>query len=306
MGVVKKRYIVDYEKQLNWLVSKIRSSDEIVPSDKKMLHKYYQFLVIKGISTIRVYRYLLSMFVFAKQQPYTGNITRDKIINFLYCLRTKNYAGETIKFYIYALKYYLKMTGKEKYLYLLDIKTEKNIRNDYLDFDTVLNIIKLIDNEDYKAYTMFLYDTGARPSEAMSVMLKHINIYKDRIIFRVNGKTGERGVVSVIFKDYLEKYINKKKAQGSEYLFDISYNYYVRKVLKKIQKTLGLPALYPYIFRHSRATDLANVLTESQLKKFFGWSEDSKALKRYIKRDKIDIPTSKLQVFAKKCVGVQS
>ncbi len=39
--------------------------------------------------------------------------------------------------------------------------------------------------------------------------------------------------------------------------------------------------VYPHLFRHSRATNYANFLTEQQAKRYFGWSGGSTMVARY-------------------------
>lgn len=47
--------------------------------------------------------------------------------------------------------------------------------------------------------------------------------------------------------------------------------------------------VYPYLFRHSRITELANRLTELQLKKFAGWEYDSAMVRNYTHLDVSDL-----------------
>ena len=57
----------------------------------------------------------------------------------------------------------------------------------------------------------------------------------------------------------------------------------IRAMLRKAGKRAGIKKrVNPHIFRHSRATDLANHLTEAQMKEFFGWTMDSDTASVYV------------------------
>jgi len=61
-------------------------------------------------------------------------------------------------------------------------------------------------------------------------------------------------------------------------------NYATAKtVLKKLAKKAGIKKrIYPHLFRHSRATHLANHLTEAQMNQYFGWVQGSKMASIYV------------------------
>ncbi len=299
--VVVKRTVVDYDVVLERVLKQIKE-EKLSISNKRVLNKTYKYLTIKGISKIRISRILSSLLVIARKYELK-KLKRDDILDILFEFKQKGYSDDTIEFYLNALRHLSKILNKDL---LIDIKIKRNERKDYIDFDTFMNIVSLIPYEDYKIFTLFLYDTGCRPSEALSVSIEDIIDTGNSLICHTIGKTGERELYVVAFYDEIKRYLEKRKRENATYLFDISYDFYTKKILKKVKQTLGLKRLYPYMFRHSRATDLANVLTDQQLKKMFGWTQNSRMLKRYIKREYIEIPVEKLQIklFDKKCVSV--
>ncbi len=53
-------------------------------------------------------------------------------------------------------------------------------------------------------------------------------------------------------------------------------------LVKEMAQKAGLrKRVYPHLFRHSRATELANVLTDQQMKQYFGWGKDSAMVGRH-------------------------
>ena len=70
--------------------------------------------------------------------------------------------------------------------------------------------------------------------------------------------------------------------------------------LRKIAKRAGIKKkVNPHIFRHSRATDLANLLTEAQMKQYFGWTKDSKMAATYVHLSGRDIDEAILKIHGK-------
>jgi integrase/recombinase XerD len=50
----------------------------------------------------------------------------------------------------------------------------------------------------------------------------------------------------------------------------------IRMKLKRIAKKAGInKRIHPHLFRHSRATYMANYLTEAQMNVYFGWTQGS-------------------------------
>ncbi|GAH95915.1 unnamed protein product, partial [marine sediment metagenome] len=57
---------------------------------------------------------------------------------------------------------------------------------------------------------------------------------------------------------------------------------------------------YPHLFRHSRATHLANVLTEAQLREFFGWTKRSEMTSIYVHLSGRDVDKALLKHYGRK------
>jgi integrase/recombinase XerD len=67
--------------------------------------------------------------------------------------------------------------------------------------------------------------------------------------------------------------------------------------LKKIAKRAGIQKkIYPHLFRHSRATALANKLTESQMKEHFGWVQGSDMAATYVHLSGRDVDNAFLKI----------
>jgi ribosomal protein L40E len=70
-----------------------------------------------------------------------------------------------------------------------------------------------------------------------------------------------------------------------------------KEVLKKIAKKAGIKKrVYPHLFRHSRATYLANHLTEAQMKQYFGWVQGSEMASVYVHLSGRDVDNALLKL----------
>jgi site-specific recombinase XerD len=113
--------------------------------------------------------------------------------------------------------------------------------------------------------------------------IKHINFDQYGAIINVDGKTGRRRIRIISSVPYImawiEKHPEKNKPDAplwiSRGMAKIKYPAFVG-ILERLQRRANLKKkVNPHNFRHSRATYLANHLTEAQMKEFFGWTQAS-------------------------------
>ena len=72
----------------------------------------------------------------------------------------------------------------------------------------------------------------------------------------------------------------------------------LNSLLKRIAERPGLKKrITPYIFRHSRLTELANVLRDNQLKALAGWTAGSKMTEYYIRLAGLDLDSPLFEYY---------
>ncbi|MFC7230494.1 tyrosine-type recombinase/integrase [Saliphagus sp. GCM10025308] len=110
----------------------------------------------------------------------------------------------------------------------------------------------------------------------------------------INGKTGARRLPLVESVPYLNKWLNAHpnpqknaplwcKIQQGDPDDQLGYNYLRQKVLGKNMERAGIDKpSNPHHYRHSRASYLANEMTEAQLCEWFGWVQGSDVPARYV------------------------
>ena len=159
--------------------------------------------------------------------------------------------------------------------------------------EDIKKMIKFASNKRDKALIAVLWESGARIGEIGGMQIKDVvfDEFGCRII--VSGKTGMRRIRLVNAAPYLIEWINSHPNSNdpeaplwvSTNVDKVSLMTYdaMRLQLHKIARRAGLKKpVNPHNFRHSRATYLAQFLTEAQMKEYFGWVRDSDMAARYV------------------------
>jgi integrase len=153
------------------------------------------------------------------------------------------------------------------------------------------DVLKLLEYSEYirdKAIIALLWDIGARIGEIGTLHIKHVSFDEHGAIVNVRGKTGYRRVRAVWSVEYLKDWLqvhpegynpdaplwvtlNSKENLLEPFLYGA-----IRMMLQRIAKKAGInKRIHPHLFRHSRATYMANYLTEAQMNVYFGWTQGS-------------------------------
>ncbi|MFQ5815701.1 MAG: tyrosine-type recombinase/integrase, partial [Candidatus Hydrothermarchaeaceae archaeon] len=150
-------------------------------------------------------------------------------------------------------------------------------------------------NDRDRAAIALLFDVGCRPSELLRLRVKDVVIDYDTgtptAVINLRGKTGMRRVRAFYSVPYLimwrkhlpdeplHPFWPQNRKGGAGYLRRDG----LRKILRSATKRAGIKKkVYPYIFRHTRATIYASVMTEAQMCIFFGWRQGSKMPAVYV------------------------
>ena len=139
---------------------------------------------------------------------------------------------------------------------------------------------------------MVLYESGARIGELLALRIKHIEFDRFGALAMLNGKTGMRRVRLIDSVPDLKIWMNHHplRDEPDAYLFVMlknnmpvrSHSTFLR-ILDRAKIKAGIKKrIYPHLFRHSRATHLAQDFTEQELKIIFGWSGGSRMPATYV------------------------
>lgn len=125
----------------------------------------------------------------------------------------------------------------------------------------------------------------------------------------LDGKTGPRRVMLVASAPALNQWLSIHPLRdnpnaplwvgiGTVGRYEsLSYNG-VRAMLERLRKKAGITKrLYMHLMRHSRATELANFLTEAQMDQHFGWVQGSKRTATYVHLSGRDVDAALLASY---------
>ncbi len=189
-------------------------------------------------------------------------------------------------------------------------RSAKMLPQNLLSDNEVKTLLETATNLRDKAIIALLFDAGLRPGELLSMRMCDVNLSKNPAEIMVSeGKTGMRQIPIIFSVTYLAQYLNsltgsRKKPESPLWIeLGTSSNHEtgltisgLQIMIKKTAKKAGIQRrIYPYLFRHTRATWYANKITEQQLKAIFGWVGDSKMASVYVHLSGRDINNAVLQ-----------
>ncbi len=307
----------DWGKRLAALTRSIEADNFISESNKKTVFEHADFLKANGRDVKTAIKHLYSLRTFLKVlgkdidlqkatrkdiEKAMGNLNATKlsdetkrdikaIVKQLY----KELLGEGI--YYPPIVAWIKTTGR---------KGRKMLPEDILSEDEVLRMLDKANGIRDKAIIALLFDSGIRAGELISMRKKDVDLSTEPAHVIVNGKTGMRKIPILFSAPYLAAYLNqlKEKKPNDALWWNMAQSHILgeldgpglRKRLKEIAKAANIDKrMYPHLFRHSRASNYANRLTEQQLKAYFGWTGDSRMAATYVHLSGRDIDNAILQ-----------
>jgi len=301
------RDLYNRKNRLNYWLGRIQTDLEGI--DKTDLLKFVEIMQEKDQAILTIIKGISVMLQLKKQfnKPFF-QIKKEDIKLLFKWMDEKCYKVETHEKIRAVLKKFYKMVygNNESYpdsVKWFTVKVGKDKKsqerqldiNEYLEEEEVKKIIDVAPTIQKKAFLACLYETGARPEEFLRLTNFDIKIDTNGAIFILRGKTGERRIRIVSFAPLLQQWLNITPLKHER-----QFSLWLSEATNRKNQPLGLRGaeniIYEaminanlnhkhsrlYLLRHSRATYLASHLTESQLCVFFGWTQGSNVLKRYI------------------------
>ncbi|WMW24699.1 tyrosine-type recombinase/integrase [Methanolobus sediminis] len=195
------------------------------------------------------------------------------------------------------LRDFLKYMKKDELLSMLKVRNPRSQRKLPENLLTIEDVYTLIEHESTardRAFIATLYESGARIGEIMSCLIYHVEFDSEGLahIQFPSGKTGSRRVKLVMAASYLRQWIDAHplKDDPNAALW-VSLDKNIKPIkkqamsdkIKRVAKKAGIKKpVNPHHFRHSRATHLANHLTEQQMKQHLGWTPGSNMPEIYV------------------------
>lgn len=237
-------------------------------------------------NTIKSY---LSILTVANNFKNLPDWSKNDITKYILHLQTKKKPNKpsSIEIRKAILKKFFTWAGKKDIVEHLKVKLPKNNleRKDILTIEDIDKLIASTDSHFYKALIAFLFESGARISEATAITVKDTEETDKGILISVpqtkNGKDIRKNIY-IFSQQYLRNHITYNGLSKDDRLFPLS-EVAIGKMLKKIAKKAGIEKpVTPHKFRHAQATDMVlRKYQESIIRKKLGWTGDSKMIARY-------------------------
>ncbi len=307
--------IHNYKRRLERSLERIKE-EKILDSNKKLILRFYKHCLAEGLTDGKTHRYIDDLVRISKWLEKDFKSCRKKDIEELIIKIERMEYAEWTKygFKVLLRKFFKWLRGKDELpreVSWISLKQKNNnhrLPEELLTEQEVKEMINVAEKARDKALIAVLYESGCRISELLNLKIKNITFDTYGAKITVSGKTGSRRIRIIFSVPYLQDWLNKhsQKDDIGSYVFVkrtnekvevFSYNRVVA-ILKGLAKKANIKKkINPHNFRHSRATYLANHLTEAQLKSYFGWTQSSKMAATYVHLSGRDVDKAVLKVY---------
>src|SRR2546422_11367963 len=292
-----------YGRRLELAVLGLNDDSSISISNKDVIRSYVTFRNAQGLSVPRQVRYI---FTLGKLSRLLGNqsvqnATRADLINVISQIEKQPTSHETKRTEKECIKQFyrwLKNDDSEEYPPEVKwIKSKRTRRHSILPGtllteDEIKQMAESCPNQRDRALILLTYETGGRIGELLSLSVGAVAFDKYGAVLRVDGKTGARRV-RVIFSagalaEWLNHHPSKEELEAPLWTSFDKVRSMKRLEYAAVRRVLDAAAsgvkkrVNPHSFRHARASNLANVLTEAQMKEYLGWTGDSRMPAIYV------------------------
>lgn len=191
---------------------------------------------------------------------------------------------------------------------------DKLVRENMIDDKDRASMIAVAPTIQDKAWIALAYEAGLRPGELLDLQIKHIQQIRygttDGLKIAVDGKTGARPVLLIESESKISNWLTSHPSRDDpeaplwiltenkmifgQQMTYAALNKRLQKIAReaKIKKKVNLK-----LFRHSSATRLAATLTDSLMRKRFGWSATSTMPSKYAHIVQSDVEDSILKYY---------
>lgn len=284
---------------------KFKECKEINIENKALVIEFARNCFSEGLSTTRVAKYYVLMkriCIELGKEKMLQEVTKEDVQDLMIRIQERYTSDWTINDHRIALKKFFKWLRKgEQYppevsWLKTGIKIHRHkLPEELLTEEEIKLMLEHCSCERDRALLSLLYETGARVSEIGGLKLKHVVFENSFCKVLLFGKTGARRIPVFTSKPYITKWLDvhpdKKNSDSPLFTKRVKGNYIkthvtystIRALLIRIAKASGITKpVNPHNFRHSRATKLASDFTESQLKQYMGWTQDSGMASVYV------------------------
>lgn len=287
-----------YEDRYKCTIRGIENS-KISTRNKKLIFRFKDDCVRDGLTKARIIKLMDTMkciaIIFDKD---LDKVTKRDVQRFVtYVQENEKFGVWTKAAYKVILKKFYKWLKGNSETYPEEVRWVKtNINKNLIRLPAESGLLTeddiklLINNAEHprdKAFIALLYESGCRVGGLLTLKLKNLTFDEHGVLINVIGKTGSRQVRIISSTQYIATWISNHPLKNDlESPLWVNYgncNFNklmtydaVLRLLQRLFDKCGIKKRFnPHLFRHSRATFLANHLTEFQMNQYFGWVQGS-------------------------------
>lgn len=291
----------NYKKRLEGQLRLLKEQKDISPKNKKLILEFKDYLFSEGIGVAKIARYMIDARKYCVMLNKSAKSAAEPDIRkIIGKIEQTELAAETKKtFKVFIRKFYRFLRGvhiKGEYppevawISISIPQKSRKMPEELLSEEEVKSIIRACENARDKALISALAESGGRVSEIGMMKIKHVAFEQYGARLSISGKTGARKILVIYSSPYLQQWLNLHPDNDTldAYLW---YNprggvlCYARiaAILKKAAKKAGIrKRVHLHLLRHSRATQLAKIMSEAALKQYLGWTQGSKMAAIYV------------------------
>ena len=308
------------DRRLERAIGLVKEDKTILPKNRETILRFEKYALSIGLKQERRYKYLNLLRWLSKSlnKPFEKG-TKEDFIRIIGDLeKTKLAEWSKVDRKVTIKRFYKWLDGNDE-VYPDKVRWIKcRIKNDrckmpeeLITEEEVNRMAAAATRPRDKAFVLCLYESGCRISELLTLQNKNVVFDNLGAVLRVTGKTGDRRVRIVAsspalaswmdfhpYKDDPEAYVwTRNLHRGYRDTLPCRYTN-AANIIKKLARKAGVKKrVNPHNFRHSRATVMANKLTEAQMKAYFGWVQGSDMASVYVHLSGRDIDNAILDVY---------
>ena len=297
----------DHKKHLAIARKSIEKS-KMSEKNKETIFRFMDFILARNFSQSRITKYLWHLKTIAEwlDKDFMA-ATKDDLIRVVGIIHGRDISDWTKHGYKVVLRKFYQWlcdfgTGTKFPAIVSWIEISRKISNKklissegLLTEKDVIDIVDKSDNVRDKALIYLLWESGARIGEIASLRIKNVK-FDDygATVYIEKGKTGGRPIRIVNSVPYIATWLNihpRRKEREAPLWVNLTcsnrgkvlkYPSYAILLRRAFNKAGVAKKANPHFFRHSRATEMANHLTEFQMNQYFGWKQGSSMPSIYV------------------------
>jgi integrase/recombinase XerD len=294
-----------------------RDLEELSDARRETLISFIRDMELRGLSRSTVLGYVKAIRTLdCDGKPYE-ELTSEDHMAWMERIGSNGWSEGTVNLFRMRVKHFLRWVHgcrstrdptPEPLRVIQQRRSRRTLPKGILSRAEIRQLVDAGDNQRDRALVFAGYESGPRAKcEFLGTKIRDVEFDQFGAVLHLNrGKTGERRVRLIEcvpdLKLWISMHPNKNDPDaplwpklGGGPLGYAGFYY----LLEKLGKSIG-KHVHPSLLRHSRATHLASVLTEAQMREFFGWAKDSDMPSVYVHLSGRDVDGTLLKHYGMK------